>query len=98
MGRNVWNAIKQSKNFYVRIYRATIDLMALSFSINLLLSVGIIYTVLHKPPIDFYATNSERNPMPLQSMEHPNYSPQALLGEEVENDIPPQTNPRALTP
>ena len=98
MGRIVWNTIKQSKNFYVRTYRLTGSLLALSFSTTLLLITGIIYTFINISPIDFYATNSEHHPITLQPMDQPNYSAQALLGDEIETDRKPETNQRALAP
>ena len=98
MGSMVWNVIKQSKNFYVRTYHLTGSLLVLSGCANLLLIVGVIYTYINAQPIDFYATNSEHHPISLLAMEQPNYSSQALLGNEVENDRKPTINQNALQP
>jgi len=89
MGRNVWDPIKLSKNFYVRTYRTTGNLLVISFSIMLCLIGLIMYNYMIIKPIDFYATNSQHHPILLHSMDHPNYSSQALLENDVHTDRKP---------
>ena len=92
MGRNVWDVIKQSKDFYVRTYRITGNLLVGSFSIMLLLIAGLLYSYANTAQIVFYTTNSEHYPMLLHAMEHPNYSSEALLGNEIQKDRQPVTH------
>lgn len=88
MGRESWNSIKQSKSFYVNIYRRGIFVLIISLGINAALSLVIYYLYFHQPIRDFYATNGITAPEKLNPMNERNYSATALLEpDSINNDV-----------
>lgn len=86
MSVKAWNLIKRSKEFYVRTYRKTETAIVISVIISVGLIVGIIYTYSIRPEPDYYATFGETPPVPLIAMDAPNYSSQALLADDSNQD------------
>lgn len=86
MSRGNWNKIKQSKFFYVQIYRKVITAIVVSQAINVILCLGITYFYFNKPDRTFYATSGITPPIELTPMNKPNYSAEALLPPDPVND------------
>jgi intracellular multiplication protein IcmM len=79
MSRGKWNRIKQSKFFYVRIYRKVSTWLILSLLLNVLLCFSLIYSYLHKPIRTYYATSGITSPIELNALDAPNQTSEALL-------------------
>lgn len=94
MGRVNWNTIKQSKMFYVVIYRRSLSALMISLVLNCIFSLLIYYVYLSRPEPDYYATSGIAPPIQLTVMAEPNKSSVALLPpdpvEEVEARPIPQ--------
>lgn len=86
MSRGNWNKIKQSKFFYVKIYRKLLSAIIASLLINIILCAGIIYSHLHKPLRAYYATNGVTPPVQLSARSVPNYSEVYLLPPDPVNE------------
>lgn len=86
MSRGNWNRIKQSKFFYVQIYRKVITVIVVSQAINVILCLGITYFYFNQPDRTFYATSGITPPIELTPMNKPNYSAEALLPPDPVND------------
>ena len=93
MSQETWDAIKNSKSFNVRIYRALKKGLVISVFLNLLLSLGIYYVYFHEPARDFYATSGITPPVPLKPLDAPNSTGTHMLEpdpvvEEITKTIP----------
>ncbi|WP_133129392.1 type IVB secretion system protein IcmM/DotJ [Legionella yabuuchiae] len=86
MSRGTWDAIKRSKRFYVITYRNAGTALFFSSALNVLLGTGIYYTYFHQPERNFYATNGIAPPVELTPLDEPNYTSDALLASDPEND------------
>lgn len=86
MSRGNWNRIKQSKFFYVQIYRKVITAITASQVINVILCLGVIYVYFNQPARTFYATSGITPPIELTPMDTPNYSAEALLPPDPVNE------------
>ena len=86
MGRETWNAIKQSKAFYIRTYRACIKAIGISLFLNLIMGLGIYYLYFHRPIRDFYSTSGITPPVKLTPLDEPNYSSKPLLANDQPTD------------
>lgn len=82
MGREIWNAIKQSKTFYIRTYRACLTVTAFSLLLNLIIGLVIYYLYFNEPERDFYATSGITSPVKLTPLNEPNYSSKPLLAND----------------
>lgn len=91
MSRRTWSLIKQSKRFYVRLYRRTINLLLVSVTLNVLLGLGIWQWHPDRPDSDFYATFGETPPVLLKAMETPNYQSVPLLPNDPSQDSDERT-------
>jgi intracellular multiplication protein IcmM len=79
MSQNEWVRIKQSKSFYVMVYRRLLTSIIIFQSINVLLFLGIIYLYVRMPEPNYYATSGITLPIQLTAMNTPNYSAEPLL-------------------
>ncbi|GAB4222685.1 MAG: hypothetical protein Tsb005_15350 [Gammaproteobacteria bacterium] len=79
MYRETYWEIKARKFFYRDYYRRLIRILLVSLVIILLLVVAIVYNILTRPEIIFYATNSEGFVIELNPLDQPNQSPNYLL-------------------
>ena len=86
MSVKTWNLIKRSKQFYISTYRKVETIIVFSVIINLGLVAGIIYSYAVRPEPDYYATYGESAPVPLIAMDEPNYSSNALLADDTNQD------------
>jgi intracellular multiplication protein IcmM len=75
--------LKTRRYFYVSIFRKLGHWIILSLFLNVLLILGLAYIFFTQPPSTFYSTNGRSNPILLSSMEHPNYTSNPLLPDEV---------------
>ena len=89
MSRETWSAIKNSKRFYVNLYRRMGTLLAISVVLSFVLELAIYYVYLSWPDPDFYATSGETPPAQLAPMDSPNYTSDPLLGNDpvTANDL-----------
>ncbi len=94
MSRETWNTIKQSKFFYVQIYRKALRLLIGSLAVNLLLFFAIYFVYLQEPENDYYATSGITAPVKLTLLLAPNYSDTALLPEETSEGESPKVIPQ----
>lgn len=93
MSQETWDAIKNSKSFNVRTYRALKKGLVISVLLNLLLSLAIYYSYFNQPIRDFYATSGITPPVPLQPLDAPNTTDKYLLApdpvvEDITKTIP----------
>ncbi|HAF87635.1 MAG: phosphoesterase [Legionellaceae bacterium] len=86
MNREKWQNIKNTRYFYVVIYRKLLSIIAISVALNILLCFAIIFTYWHQPQGDFYATNGMTPPIQLKVLNQPNNTSQALLASDIKND------------
>lgn len=85
MGRETWNLIKQSKQFYVVTYRRALVFLMGSMILNLTLGFAIYYCYMTKSEPDYYATSGIVPPVELVSMDSPNNTAVPLLASDQEN-------------
>jgi intracellular multiplication protein IcmM len=86
VGVKAWNLIKKSKNFYVRTYRGAETAIVFSILLNVGFGAGLLYEYSIRPQPDYYTTFGETPPVPLISMEEPNYSSTPLLPDDANQD------------
>lgn len=86
MSRGNWNRIKQSKFFYVRVYRKLLTVIIASTAFNVILCAALIYSFLHIPLRDFYATSGVVPPIQLTPLDAPNNTSESLLPPDPIND------------
>lgn len=87
MSRQVWNAIMQSKFFYVRVYRKSLVTLFFSNALSLILILAIWIVRTHQTPQAFYATDGVTPPARLMPLFHPNESSEPLLPTEPVADV-----------
>ena len=83
MSRHRWNLIKQSKHFYVRMYRGIGSCLVFLCALNVLLVLSVVQLYLSRKMPDFYATYGDTPPVELTPLNHPNESSTPLLLEDV---------------
>lgn len=79
MGRSTWNAIKLSKDFYVKTYRWLLTSVLVSLCVNTVLILAVGYFFLQRNEEEFYASDGITAPILLTSLATPNFSGEALL-------------------
>ncbi|MGL5741190.1 MAG: type IVB secretion system protein IcmM/DotJ [Legionella sp.] len=93
MNRDTWDLIKNSKNFYVNVYRRGLVALIISLLLSCIIGVLMFYVYLTEPERDFYATSGIAPPIKLRPLATPNFSSNALLPpdppmEEEDKPIP----------
>lgn len=71
-----------SKGFYVVGLRRANRALLFSISTNIFLIIAVFIVFLIKKEPDYYATSGETPPIKLTSLAEPNYTSNALLGNE----------------
>jgi intracellular multiplication protein IcmM len=93
MSRGIWNKVKKSKFFYVKIYRRLLLFIIIFQIINVALFLSICYVYLNRPERVYYATSGITLPIQLTALERPNYSSEALLPPDPVLTEAPKTMP-----
>lgn len=86
MSRENWNHIRQSKNFFVYLYRKTSRVLIFSLILNLLLSYLAVHLFLNRPQSTYFSTDGITPPVELTGMSTPNESSTPILGSEPKAD------------
>lgn len=94
MSQTEWNRVKQSKGFYVKVYRQIGTFLLLSAVINLSLSAVLYYIYFNRPEPDYYATDGVRPPLNLVEMNEPNNSSVPILKSDPVDDQPVNVMPQ----
>ena len=79
--------VKQQKNFYRNNFHRVVNSLFWVMGFMLVLLLGVIFKVLVVPETSFYATNSVGFITPLNPLDAPNMSSEALLAPD-----PPSAN------
>lgn len=86
MSRGNWSRIKQSKYFYVIVYRKLLSVIIISIAFNVILCTAIMFTYFNRPIREYYATSGITPPIQLKGLQQPNYLSEALLTPDVKSD------------
>lgn len=86
MSRETWDHIKQTKRFYVGVYRKTSTALIVSCLLNLGLGVILYYMYFNQPDRNYYSTDGVTPPVPLTPLSEPNMTSVPLLAADEAPD------------
>ncbi|MFZ4077075.1 MAG: type IVB secretion system protein IcmM/DotJ [Legionellaceae bacterium] len=86
MSRDTWRLVKESKRFYVAMYRKQSSILIFSVVLNVLLCVSVYALYFNLPMNDFYATNGATPPIQLTAMDIPNATSVPLLPDDMQEE------------
>lgn len=88
MSRAAWHAKKDSKGFYLTLYRKSVKFLLVSLGSNVALSYLAVHMFFIRPEPIYFSTNGATPPVQLTALDTANESSVALLPEDPDKSKP----------